>query len=201
MNVPPVMLVHGFLATPTLMRPMRAALARAGHDVHTPALSPLAIQDVRTLAGELDLAIDKVLWATGEKKLDVVGVSQGGIIALWWAQAQGGWERVDRMVAVGAPFRGTWAAAAGAVALGLWSRGIWQLVPGAPFLEGLGPVPPGATMTTVAVAGDPVCPPDRCTVAGADHRVVALPFGPLNHQWMALSPRVAQTVADALRRG
>lgn len=200
MNHPPVMLVHGFLATPTLMRPMRGRIEASGRRVFSPALAPLAVQDVRALAGQLDVAIDRVRQATGVDRIDVVGASQGGIIALWWAQHRDGWARTHRMVAVGAPFRGTWAAAVGLPALGWCSRGIWQLVPGSALLAELGTVPAGARMSTIALDGDPVCPADRCQVDGADHRVFSAPFGPLKHQWMALSPMVARAVVDALDR-
>ena len=193
------MLVHGFLATPPLMTPLRRHLVRAGHDVHHPALSPFAIQDVRQLASELDLSVDRVRWRLGVDRVDLVGVSQGGIIGLWWAHHLDGWSRVRRFVGVGAPFRGTWAAVVGLGPLGWWSPGIWQLVPGSSFLEDLGrPLPDGAAVTTIALDGDPVCPEDRCSLDGARHRVLPGSAGPLTHQWLALSPTVADAVVEAL---
>ena len=123
---PPVVLVHGFLASPLLMTPLRARL-EGGRPVVTPELSPLAIQDVRTLARQLDLAVDRGRMQHDVEQIDLVGVSQGGIIALWWAHHMGGWERLRRLVLVGAPVRGTWAAFAALPLLGAVSSGVWQL--------------------------------------------------------------------------
>jgi pimeloyl-ACP methyl ester carboxylesterase len=194
-----VVLVHGFLATPALMRAIRWRLERAGHRVYSPELSLLAIQDVRRLASQLDLAIDRVRHACRVDRVHLVGTSQGGIIALWWAHHLCGWERTDRMVSIGAPFRGTWAALAGLPALGLVSRGIWQLLPGSPLLDELDrPLPEGARFTTVALSRDPVAPAERCTVPGATHRVFDAPFGPLNHQWITFSDPINRAVIEAL---
>lgn len=199
MPQPPILIVHGFLATRTLMWPMRYRLARAGRAVFTVPLSPLVIQDVRQLAAELDAGVARVLAETGAERVDVVGVSQGGVLALWWALHLGGFARMRRLVLMGSPVGGTWAAVAGLPLLGLWSRGIWQLVPGSPLLDELArPLPPGAEVFTLALAGDPVCPESRCRVAGAPHEVFPVALGPLTHQWLVLSGPLTARVAELL---
>ena len=45
----PVLLVHGYLALPQLLLPMKHALARHGVDAHLAELSPLCLGDVRGL--------------------------------------------------------------------------------------------------------------------------------------------------------
>ncbi|MEZ4237382.1 MAG: hypothetical protein R3F59_14780 [Myxococcota bacterium] len=196
---PPVVLVHGFLATPQLMLGMRWRLERAGHQVFPAELGLLAVQDVRQLAGELDATVDKVRYRTGAERVSLVGVSQGGIIALWWAHHREGWARTASLVAVGAPFRGSWAAVAGLPWLWACSRGIWQLLPGAALLDELvQPLPDGARLTTVSLRGDPVSPPGRCAYPGADNRVLDGAVGPLNHQWLTFDRGVTRAVVDAL---
>jgi pimeloyl-ACP methyl ester carboxylesterase len=195
----PVVLVHGFLATPALMLPMRRRLAAAGRAVFQPDLSFLCVQDVRQLARELDASVERVRSDTGADRVDVVGVSQGGILSLWWAHHLGGWDRARRVVLVGSPVRGTWAAAVGLPLLGPVSRGIWQLLPGSGFLPELArPLPPTARVTTLSMRGDPVCPSHRCVVEGADNRVLDGSLGPLQHQYLALSRRVAREIGSAL---
>ena len=53
MHDTPVILVHGFLASPNLLRPMKHRLEKRGHTVYLANLSPLCIQDIRRLAREL----------------------------------------------------------------------------------------------------------------------------------------------------
>lgn len=196
---PPVVLVHGFLATPLLMTPLRWRLEQ-GRRVITPDLSLLAIQDVKRLALQLDLAVDRARLACDVDRVDVVGVSQGGVIALWWAHHLGGFQRMRRLVLVGAPVRGTWAAFAGLPLLGAVSAGIWQLLPSSPFMrqEILCPLPKGASVTTVTVRGDLVCPPKRCLLPSVDNRMLEGPPGPFKHQWLAFSKRMSETVCEIL---
>lgn len=197
---PPVVLVHGFLSTPAMMFPLRRRLEREGLAVHSADLSPLAIQDVRRLADQLDATVERVRAVEGATRVDVVGVSQGGIIALWWAQHRDGWRRTHRLITLGAPFRGTWAAALGVPLFGLWSRGVWQLVPGSPLVAELvaEPLPADADVLTLSLRGDPVCPPDRCRLEGARNEVFDGPGGPLKHQWLIFSRPVAAAVLGAL---
>lgn len=198
---PPVMLVHGFLATPTVMWPLRRRLTQVGLRVHSPRLSPLVLQDVRRLAQQLDRSIERVRRDAHAKRIDVVGASQGGILALWWALHLGGWSRVRRLVLVGAPVRGTWAAAAALPTAGLVGRGAWQLLPGSPLLQELElRLPPDAQVTSLSMRGDPICPPARCHLPGADNRVVPGSMGVLNHQWMMLSPAVGRELVSTLLR-
>ena len=195
----PVMLVHGFLAGPTLMTPMRLRLSRT-RPVVTPDLSLLAIQDVRQLGGQLDLAVDRARISLRTDRVDVVGVSQGGIIALWWAHHLDGFARMRRLVLVGAPVRGSWAALLGLPLLGHVSGGIWQLLPNSAFTrnEICLTLPEGAQVTTISAAGDLVCPPRRCALPGATNLVLEGPPGPWKHQWMPLSRRVVSAVVEAL---
>jgi pimeloyl-ACP methyl ester carboxylesterase len=195
----PVVLVHGFLAAPLLMTPLRRRMARH-RIVVTPELSVLAVQDVRQLASQLDLCIDRARTMYKSDRVDVVGVSQGGIIALWWAHHMEGWSRLHKLVLVGAPVRGTWAAFVGLPLLGAVSSGIWQLLPSSPFVrhELLKPLPEGALVTTYSVQGDLVCPPKRCALPGATNLALRGPPGPWKHQWLGFSRSVAEGVRQTL---
>ncbi len=200
-DAPPVMLVHGFLATPTVMCPLRRRIEAAKRRVVSPELSPLVVQDVRGLAQELDASVERLRRETRAERVDVVGASQGGILGLWWAHHLGGWRRVRRLVLVGAPVQGTWAAVAAIPTVGLVARGAWQMLPGSSLLKELEVgLPADAEVVTIAMRGDPMAPAARCHLPGADNRVIPRGLGVLSHQWMMFSPAVGRELVGALVR-
>lgn len=198
----PVVLVHGFLSTAEMLTPLASRLKSKGFEVFSADLSPFCIQDVRKLAEELSLTVERVLAETGASRCHMVGLSQGGIIALFYVKLVDTENRVHRLVAAGAPFQGTWAPIAGLVAtplLGLLSRGVWQVMPNSLLLTELhnASMPEGVEVTTIAVEGDFVSPPDRCQLPGAPHIIVdGVPF--VAHQWLVFSQPVARAIAKAL---
>lgn len=181
------------------MWPLRRALRADGHDAYlVPELGKLVIGDVRRHAQELDLAVERVRRHTGAERVDLVGASQGGIIALWWAHAERGWDRVGRIVTLGTPFRGASLAGLAAPSLGLVSAGIRQLVPGSPFLEALTAIELKRPVFSVSMRGDPVCPPAACSLPGMHERIVEASWGPVTHQLLMLDPRASRAVHQAL---
>ncbi|MFT4626558.1 MAG: triacylglycerol esterase/lipase EstA (alpha/beta hydrolase family) [Myxococcota bacterium] len=199
MSVPTV-LVHGYLCPKQFMLPLKWRLARKGFDPHLVDLSPLCIQDVRTLAGQLRENVDRVRQRTGAERVVLVGVSQGALIALQYLHHEGGAEAVSHFVAVGAPLRGTWFALVGLPLLGGVSRGIWQTLPGSSIVDDLQRrgVPKGVQTTVVSMVGDVVAPPSRCRLAGAEESVLPASFVPAAHQWLIMSRRAADAVDAAV---
>ncbi len=195
---PPVVLVHGFLADPLLMLPMRKRLAAHGFDVHLVHMSFLALRNQRRLTRQLARGVEQVRIATGEERVILIGVSLGGLLALNYVQKHGGADKVERIVTIGSPFRGTWFALVGLPVLGLVSRGLWQTLPTSPLLrelrEGGCPVP----VTTISVARDPVAPPARCHLEGAENVVLAPTWSPAPHQWLVMSKTVTDRIAEIL---
>lgn len=195
----PVVIVHGYLAPKFFMLPLKWRLQREGFDAHLVDLSPLAIRDVRVLAEQLSANVERVLAHTGHSRCQLVGVSLGGFVALYYAKHLGGAERVRRIVALGAPFHGTWFALLGVPLLGAVSRGVWQSLPTSTLLRGLRedglPVP----LVSIVIPGDVVAPPDRCRLEGAD--VVELPrtWFPAAHQWLVISRGATRRLAEVLR--
>lgn len=198
----PVILVHGYLSTAEMLAPLASRLERRGFDVFSSELSPFCIQDVRKLADELSDTVDKVIEKTGATKVHLVGLSQGGIIALYYLKLVDEVGLVASLIAAGSPFRGTWAPIAGLLAtpwLGVISRGVWQVMPNSQLLAELeaAPFPEGVMVRTIAVEGDLISPPDRCTLDGVPHTIVSgVPF--ISHQWLVFSQPVADAIAEAL---
>jgi hypothetical protein len=97
-----VVLVHGFLASAGVFRPLRARLeretgARVATFSHAPGVG------IRRIARRLARLVDQFPRGT---RITVVGHSLGGIVARWYVQELGGHERVARTVSLGSPFGG-----------------------------------------------------------------------------------------------
>ncbi len=196
----PTVVVHGYLCPKQFMLPLKWRLGRRGFEAHLVDLSPLCIQDVRKLAAQLRVSVDRVRQSTGAEKVVLVGVSQGALIALQYLHHEGGAEAVSHFVAVGAPLRGTWFALVGLPLLGAVSRGIWQTLPGSSMVADLQArgAPEGVSTTVVSMVGDVVAPPSRCRLPGAEERVMPASIVPGAHQWLILSRRAADAVQQAV---
>jgi triacylglycerol lipase len=97
-----VVLVHGFLASAGVFRPLRARLEReAGARVATFTHAPCV--GIRRIARRLADLIDQVPLGT---RITVVGHSLGGVVARWYVQEMEGHTRVSRTISLASPFRG-----------------------------------------------------------------------------------------------
>lgn len=126
----PVIVVHGYVHNHSAFLMMVRALRRAGFR-HLVGFNynPLR-RDLDAIAVDLDAEVDRVLAATGATRCLLVGHSMGGIVARAFVQ-RGGSDRVDTVVTIGSPHRGTYTAYLGPGAASA------QLRPGSRFLRGL----------------------------------------------------------------
>ena len=195
---PPVVLVHGFMSTASLMWPLKKTLEKAGLNVSFCDLSFLCIQDVRKLAVQVQRRVEQVCSEHGVEEVDLVGLSQGGVIGLCYLKILGGTTRVRRFIAVGAPVQGTAIARVATLALGLISKGVWQVWPESELIRSLeGPLPEDVDILSVSIEGDSVCPPKSCHIEGARKNIVVQAGGgPLKHQMVVLSPKVLRLVRE-----
>lgn len=127
----PVVLVHGWIHNRSAFVVMSRALRRAGfRHVHGVNYNPITA-DIPALAEQLGEHIEDVLARTGAERCQIVGHSMGGIIARLYVQELGGDERVDTVLTLGAPHRGTYSAYLGV------GRAARQLRPGSRVLRRL----------------------------------------------------------------
>ncbi len=97
-----VVLVHGFLATAGVFRPLRARLEReTGARVATFTHAPLV--GVRKIARRLAELVGSMPKSC---RVTVVGHSLGGIVARYYVQELGGHTRLARTVSLASPFGG-----------------------------------------------------------------------------------------------
>ncbi len=197
----PVILVHGYLASPTLMLPMKWRLRREGLDAHTVDSPFLNLADVRVCARRMADEVERILQTGGARRCDLVGVSLGGFMALQYVKHMGGAPRVRKLIAIGTPFAGTWASAAAVATLGLISRAAWQTLPSSDYIEELaaGDLPAGVEVHSIFASQDPVAPARSCRLEGANNIEVAPRMRPASHQGLILHPEVTRIVADLCR--
>lgn len=181
-----VVFVHGLGANRATFYPLQAWLAARGHRRQFafnhrsgPSIEALAIQ----LKREIDANIKG-------GRVDIVAHSLGGLIARVYVQMLGGARRVDRLVTLGTPHRGTYAA------MFVPSAFVRQLVPDGPFIRYLDALPAPAVETVSIVGGADtlILPRDSAAAPfGEVHR-----FEGLGHTAMLWSPAVHRRVERAL---
>lgn len=193
---PPVLLIHGYLATRGSLHLLEQRLTDRGHVVMTYRLGPMNLGDIRDSAGLIARKVESLVAQTGVERVDLVGHSMGGLVCLYYLKRLGGRRRVRKLIMLGTPVRGTWTAA---LALGMlpFGRASLQLLPGSPFLRELaegGPLP-GVEVVSVAGDRDWFAPVRTTALQGVRH--LALPTG---HSGLLVDEEVADAV-DGLLRG
>jgi triacylglycerol lipase len=125
-----VVMVHGFLNTGRLLRPLCRALEARGHACHAPTLHPrdgrLGIPD---LSAKLAAYIEENV--TPGRPLALVGFSMGALVVRHYLQALGGAPSAAAFISIAGPYRGTLNAY---LYPGLGTR---QMRPGSAFLQAL----------------------------------------------------------------
>jgi pimeloyl-ACP methyl ester carboxylesterase len=193
---PPVLLIHGYLATRGSLHLLERHLTMRGLIVMSyPLGGPINIGDIRDSAGLIARKVESIVTQTGIARVDIVGHSMGGLVGLDYLKRLGGRHRVRRLVLLGTPTQGTWSALFGLVTapLGLASL---QLLPGSPFLRELAerPLPPGADVVSIGAVRDWLAPLASTVLDGVRH--IALPTG---HSGLLVDAEVAEVVVDILR--
>jgi triacylglycerol lipase len=127
----PVLLVHGYAHNRSGFLAMSRQLKRAGFR-HVDAFNYNALTDgIPEAAARLGAEVERVLAATGARRVMLVGHSMGGMVARYYVQQLGGEDTVDTVVTMGSPHRGTYASYIGI------GRAAAQLRPGSELLDEL----------------------------------------------------------------
>jgi pimeloyl-ACP methyl ester carboxylesterase len=101
-----VVLVHGFLASAGVFRPMRTRLEQEG-GVRVATFSHAPGFTVGYIARQLASVVDRLPRGA---RVHVLGHSLGGVIARYYVQELGGHTRVTQTISLGSPFGGSIAA-------------------------------------------------------------------------------------------
>jgi pimeloyl-ACP methyl ester carboxylesterase len=191
---PPVLLIHGYLATRGSLHLLEQRLVERGLIVMSYPLGPVNLGDIRDSAGLIARKVESIVAQTGIRRVDIVGHSMGGLVALDYLKRLGGRHRVRRLVLLGTPSQGTWSAVLGLVTAPLGMASL-QLLPGSQFLRELAerPLPVGAEVVSIGAGRDWLAPVSSTILDGV--RNITLPTG---HSGLLVDGEVADVVADLL---
>lgn len=103
----PVIIVNGTFGPAFFYEPLAARLRADGYHVSIFELTNLGTGDIARTARDLNAFADRVRAQTGASKVDLVGHSQGGLVARQYIKFEGGSSEVDSLVSLGSPHYGT----------------------------------------------------------------------------------------------
>lgn len=125
-----VVLVPGFMDGPSIFWRMDRHLRQRGWTTHAmPLLDRSGRCGLERLGEQLQAFVDERI--PPHRRAAVVGFSMGGLVARWYLQRLDGLARVDRLVTIATPHRGTHAARL------VGGAGCRQMRPGSAFLAAL----------------------------------------------------------------
>jgi triacylglycerol lipase len=193
-NRPPVLLIHGYLATRGSLHLLEKRWSQMGHLVLSHRLGLVHAGDICESAALIAAKIESIAARTQLHRIDIVGHSMGGLVGLYYVKRLGGRRRVRRLVMLGAPAAGTWSALLGVAFAPLGPAGR-QLLPDSAFLRDLdeGSLPDGVEIVSVAGDRDLLAPPSTTRVRGV--RNICLPTNPAG---LLVDAQVAQVVGEIL---
>ncbi|MFE7456158.1 lipase family alpha/beta hydrolase [Streptomyces sp. NPDC057554] len=192
----PVVLLHGFIDNRSVFVLLRRSLARHGRR-HLASLnySPLT-RDLRTAAELLGRHVEEVCARTGQREVDIVGHSLGGLIARYYVQRLGGDHRVRTLVTLGTPHGGT------AVVPGAGVHPIVrQMRGGSTLIEELRRPAPGCRTRFVSFWSEldqVMVPVETACVDHPDLDAVNVRVTGIGHLALPVHPAVATAVREAL---
>ena len=159
-GTPPVVLTHGFLGTRGTMVPLTQRFQSDGRVVFSYHHGTFQLRSLRASAQELVDHLYGLHRELGVDKVDLVGFSMGGLVALHAIKFLQAHQIVRRVALLGTPTSGTWLGLAGVATAGMVSPSVWQVLPGSPFLRDLrdAPMPPGVRVRQISASEDALCP-------------------------------------------
>jgi pimeloyl-ACP methyl ester carboxylesterase len=189
MKVP--LVVIGGLGAPRAAASLYARVVRGRRrKVATVPQSFLNFGDIRGASARVDACVRRVLADTGADKVDLVGMSLGGLIGLYYVKCGGGAGLVRRFVSVGGPLNGHPHARLSRIPPLRFIPALRQVRPESAVLRAIreAPNPEGVRMYSVGTRGDVVTPRAQWEAEGLE--TVKTPHGvfPVGHWCLFLLP-------------
>jgi triacylglycerol lipase len=227
----PVVLVHGLFANQTVnWQTISPVLANHGYcvfaltygtkpNVSLPGYQPGGVTTMEASARELKRFVKRVRRATGARRVDIVGHSEGSLMPNWYVKYLGGAKRVRAYVGITPIWHGTNPAGLATVdqlghAFGFSQQGEQlvaqncescpEFLAGSDFIKAMragGVAAPGVRYTNVITRNDELVVPYTSGIeAGMTNLIVQqqCPLDQAEHVSMAADPIVAQDILNAL---
>ncbi len=198
----PLVIVNG-LGAPDLAPSAYGLYFRpAGYRIFPVTLPYLGWGDIRANSKVTARVVDQALDATGARRVDMIGLSLGGLIGLYYVKCDGGAEKVRRLVSLGGPLNGSppWWATLGKT---------FRFVPVARQLDPEGDLirevqaasmPQDVEVFSLGARGDPMTPAASRHADGAENVDLSNGCFPLGHYALLLDPRNLGLVLKLLER-
>lgn len=190
----PIVLVHGIVDNRTIFAMLRRGLRRRGFGcIRTFSYAP-HMSDVRDAARGLGAFVEQLCEQTGADKVHIVGHSLGGLIARYYVQT-GGSGRVDIVITLGTPHRGTFAA---------WivpHHLVRQLRPDSEIISELAEPAPGCETRFLAFYSDVdqlIIPADHARIEHPDLVAENILVKGLGHLSLPISGRIVHQICTTL---
>jgi pimeloyl-ACP methyl ester carboxylesterase len=192
---PPLLLLHGYMATRGSLHLLERRLTERGYLVFTYRAGPLNLGGIRQAAGVIARKVEALVGQTAVRTVNIVGHSMGGLVGLYYVKCLGGRDRVGKLLLLGSPVAGTWSALLGLVTAPL-GRASRELLPGSSLLRELRTAPPprGVEIITVSGERDFLAPDSATRLDGARHLTL-----PTTHTGLLVDPSVAEVIDGLLR--
>ncbi|QIS08388.1 esterase/lipase family protein [Nocardia arthritidis] len=197
------------------------SLTYGAYDLPWPISAIGGMRPIEESGPELAAFVDRVLAATGARRVDLVGHSQGNVVSNYYIKRLGGADKVDKMVALAPPWLGTNVAGFGDIAqfgralgagpaidaiVSSLCHACGEVLRSAPFMDALnsdGIYQPEVTYTNIATVYDEgVVPYTAGLVPAPNATDIVVQDGCAQdyseHAGIAGSPRAAAYVLNAL---
>lgn len=179
-----VVFIHGFVCNRGFWTPWMRQLRARGHAHVAVNLEPV-FGSIDDYAPIVEAAVQRVAACTGRPPV-LVCHSMGGLVARAWLRAAGPHARVERIVTIGSPHRGTWLGRFSSMPNGRQMRLDGEWLQELARADGEGARPP--FLCWYSNCDNIVFPPTTATLPGADNRLRA----GLAHVELAFDPVVMQ---------
>lgn len=195
----PVLLVHGIVDNRSIFVHLARVLRRRGHGtVQAVNYSPMTALtgDIRAAARDLGEHVERLCAVAGVDRVHVIGHSLGGLIARYYVQRLGGDARVDTLVTLGTPHRGS--QIAHLLPPAVVPR---QLQPGSDLLTELTEPATGCRTRFLAVwsrMDQLIIPQRNARLEHPDLQVTNVRLDHVGHMAMTIDPEVVHLVACTL---
>lgn len=197
----PTIVIHGFLANALTNLPIHYALRRKGFDTHDVPLPGLNTIDIPSASEMVAEKVNEVLGNSEAKKVNLIGVSKGGVIALNYLRHHNGHDVTHKAITLGSPLNGS-SFIEVVKKLPKVGKKAAEMLPYSDFMKKLHAPTIKSTrqaeIISIYADGDFVVNKEAATIPEA--RMVKAPTGnwPLGHYQLVIDPKNLSLIADEL---
>jgi len=200
MQTLPVVVVNGLGAPLVAAKAYALTFRMRGFHVFPVGLRCLGFGDPRESARDVAAHVDRVRAQTGARKVNVIGMSLGGLVGLYYVKCGGGASSVERFISVGGPLNGSTISRTLSHVLPLGLDLVTQTRPDSDLMREIAaaPSPPGVRMFSVGTRGDVLTPRTSWDATGLEARETPYGCFPVGHWLLFAHPGNLKVVADLL---